>query len=72
MDRKETRDNFITNVEKIRIEKGYTQTELADLLDMSISGYRKMVAGETNTISLYSVYKVYELTWPSYYTVDGD
>ena len=62
MNRKETRDNFITNVEKIRIEKGYTQTEFADLLDMSISGYRKMVAGETNTISLYSVYKVHELT----------
>ena len=62
MDRKETRDNFIVNVEKIRIQYGYTQTEFAEILGMSISGYRKMVAGETNTISLFSAYKVHELS----------
>lgn len=61
MDRIESRNNFIINVEKIRVNLGYTQSVFAEMLEMSISGYRKMIAGETHTISLYSAYLVSEL-----------
>lgn len=62
MDRTITRDNFIHNVERLRTKLGYTQSEFAEMMDMSISGYRKMIAGETNTISLHAAYLVSDLT----------
>lgn len=36
------------NVEKIRIAKGISKTYIADKLDLSLQGYRHMIANETS------------------------
>lgn len=41
-------DNLRNNIELERKKKGYTQQEMADRIGMSLSSYRRMVAGEMN------------------------
>lgn len=58
MDKQELRNTFILNMEKERQKLGYTQAEFAEELDMSMSGYKKMIGGETSSVSLYTAYQV--------------
>lgn len=54
--------NFILNVEKERIRQNLTQAQMAKKLDMSLSGYKKMVSGVTTKIDLYTAYLLYNMT----------
>lgn len=37
--------------------RGWTQWEMAEKLEMSVAGYRKMIAGMTDSIGLYTAYR---------------
>lgn len=54
--------NFVTHLEQERIRAGLTQTQMAEHLDLSLSGYKKMVSGETSRIDLYTAYRLSRLT----------
>ncbi|WWR14509.1 helix-turn-helix domain-containing protein [Lachnospiraceae bacterium JLR.KK008] len=55
-------NNFILNIEKERVKQNLTQAQMAKKLDMSLSGYKKMVSGVTTKIDLYTVYLLRNLT----------
>lgn len=57
MHKLELKDVFIDTLERERTIRGWTQWEMADKLEMSVPGYRKMVAGHTDSISLYTAYR---------------
>lgn len=61
MTKKELARNFSLNVEKERIQLGLTQAEMAKKLEMSLSGYKKMISGETTKIDAYTAYLMYGL-----------
>ena len=48
--------NFTLNVEKERLKLKLTQAQMAKKLDMSLSGYKKMISGVTTIIDLYTAY----------------
>lgn len=52
---------FINQIETERIKKGLKQHEIAEKLEMSLAGYRKMISGQTDSISLFTAYKAAEL-----------
>lgn len=54
--------NFTLFVEKERVKAGITQAEMAGKLDMSLSGYKKMVGGETTRINLQTAVQMHNLT----------
>lgn len=62
MDKQELRNKFILNMEIARQKLGYTQAEFAEALDISMSGYKKMIGGETSSVSLYTAYQVERLS----------
>lgn len=62
MTRQETVRNFITSMERERVRRGYTQSQMAERLGLSASGYKKIIAGETGKIDLYTAYQVYQLS----------
>lgn len=62
MDKSEIMENFIRNLEKERVALGLTQAQLAKQLDMSLSGYKKLIAGETSKVDLYVACVMYRLT----------
>lgn len=62
MTRQEIVTNFITSMEKERVQRGYTQSQMAERLGMSASGYKKMAAGETSKIDLYTAFQMYQIT----------
>lgn len=43
--------HLVDQIEQYRSSNGYTQEQMAKLLDISPSGYRKIIRGETNRIS---------------------
>ncbi len=57
MHKLELKDAFINTLERERTLRGWTQWEMADKLEMSVPGYRKMVSGLTDSISLYTAYR---------------
>ncbi len=57
MHKLELKDAFIETLERERTLRGWTQWEMADKLEMSVPGYRKMVSGLTDSISLYTAYR---------------
>lgn len=57
MHKLELKNAFIDTLERERTIRGWTQWEMADKLEMSVPGYRKMVSGLTDSISLYTAYK---------------
>lgn len=61
MTKQELARNFSLNIERERTRLGYTQAEMAKKLEMSLSGYKKMVSGETTRIDAYVAYRMYEL-----------
>ncbi len=54
--------NFILNVEKERLKQNLTQAQMAKKLEMSLSGYKKMVSGVTAKVDLYTVYLMQHMT----------
>lgn len=54
MQRTIVKNTFIETLERERALRGWSQQEMATKLEMSLAGYRKMVAGMTETISLYT------------------
>ncbi len=57
MHKLELKNAFIDMLERERTIRGWTQWEMADKLEMSVPGYRKMVSGLTDSISLYTAYR---------------
>lgn len=57
MHKLEIKNAFIDTLERARTLRGWTQWEMADKLEMSVPGYRKMVSGLTDSISLYTAYR---------------
>ncbi len=62
MTRKEVSDNFVLNLERERTSLGLTQAEMAQKLELSTSGYKKMIAGQTAKVDLYIAYRMHLLT----------
>lgn len=62
MDERSILNNFIDNMERERIRLGYTQRKMAKELGKSLSGYKKLIAGETNKIDLFLACRMSELT----------
>ena len=52
MQKIELKNAFIDILERERTLRGWTQWEMAEKLEMSVPGYRKMVSGLTDSISL--------------------
>lgn len=72
MTRQEVTRNYILNMEKERVSCGYTQSQMAQRMGMSTSGYKKIVAGETNKIDLYAAYQLYKLTGKFIFELCGE
>ena len=62
MERHRRMDVFLENVERERVAMHLTQKQMAQKLDMSLSGYKKMIAGETAKVDLQLAYRMYDLT----------
>ncbi|MCQ2521100.1 MAG: DNA-binding protein [Lachnospiraceae bacterium] len=71
LSRQEVNRNLILSVERERVALGYTQAQMADALEMSLSGYKKLVGGETERIDIYVVYRLSELTGKFFYELAG-
>ena len=54
--------NFVENLEKERCTAGLTQYQMAEQLDMSVSGYKKLISGETTKVDLYTAYRLCAFT----------
>ena len=65
MQKQELKNTFIDTLERERTIRGWTQWEMAEKLEMSVPGYRKMVSGMTDSIALYTAYLIYRFL---YYT----
>lgn len=72
MTRQEIARNFITSMERERVRRGYTQSQMADRLGLSASGYKKIIAGETSKIDLYSAYQIYQLSGKFIFELCGE
>lgn len=59
-------------MEKERVSHGYTQPQMAKRIGISTSGYKKIVAGETNKIDLYAAYQLYKLTGKFIFELCGE
>lgn len=72
MTRQEALSNFVNNIERERIRLGFTQKEMAEKLNYSLSGYKKMIGGETSKIDVYLSYLLYDLTGKFVFEFFGD
>ena len=59
MTREEMMDNLGNNLEKERIALHFSQSQMAEALDMSLSSYKRIISGETNRIDFYTIYLMY-------------
>lgn len=55
-------NTYAQSLERERIKLGFTQNEMAQKLDMSLSNYKKIITGATSNISLYVAHKMHEMT----------
>lgn len=62
MDKQKLLDNFIDSMERERTRLGFTQSQMAKELGISLSGYKKLIAGETNKVDLYLAYRLSEIS----------
>ncbi len=62
LSRQDLTKNFTLNVEKERILRKLTQSQMAKKLEMSLSGYKKMISGATVKIDLYTAQLMRNLT----------
>lgn len=58
----EITQNFIDNIEKIRVDMGWTQAQMAEKLEMSLSSYKYIISGKSAKIPIYVAYLVYLVT----------
>lgn len=72
MSRQEVVRNFITSMERERVRRGYTQPQMAERLGLSVSGYKKIIAGETSKIDLYTAYQVYKFSGKFIFELCGE
>lgn len=72
MTRQEVTKNFITNMEMERVRCGYTQPQMAERLGLSASGYKKIIAGDTSKIDLYTAYQVSKLSGKFIFELCGE
>lgn len=62
MTKKELVSNFVLSMEQYRFEKNWTQAQMAEKLDLSVSGYKKIISGETKRIDMQVAYNLHILT----------
>lgn len=62
MTRLEIVSNFIDNLERERTALGLTQAQMAKKLEISVSTYKKLIAGETSKVDLYTAYRAHNFT----------
>lgn len=60
--RQEFLQRVIEGIEKVRMELGLSQASMAELLDMSHSGYKKMISGSNLRVDAYVFYKIFKKT----------
>lgn len=72
MTRQEVTGNYIINMERERVRRGYTQPQMAKHMGISTSGYKKIVAGETSKIDLYAAYQLYKFTGKFIFELCGE
>lgn len=72
MNRQEITKNFLCSIEQERIKLQLTQPQMAERLGISTSGYKKIIAGETTKIDLYTGYMMYSLTGKPIFELCGD
>lgn len=72
MTRQEILTNFINNLEMERTALGLTQVQMAQEMEMSVSGYKKLISGSTSRIDLYMAYQTYHLTGKWLFELCGD
>lgn len=70
--KRELAQNFILNIEKERIHRNLTQAQMAAKLEMSLSGYKKMISGSTTKINLHTMYLVHAITGKWLYEMIGE
>ena len=58
----EMMDNFAVNVEQERIRIGYTQTDFARKLGISLSTYKNIISHRVSNINVEIIPKLYEIT----------
>lgn len=62
MTRLELQRNFAFTLEQQRVKLGLTQKQMAEELEISESGYRKILRGDVEKIDLYTAYKLHTIT----------
>lgn len=62
MNRLELAENFAEELEIERNALGLTQQQMADVLDLNVQAYKRIISGETAKIEVYTSYKLYQLT----------
>lgn len=65
MKKQELNTKFVERLEQERLAAGLTQTEMARSLELSLSGYKKIISGETTKIDLYTAYRLGQVTGKS-------
>lgn len=72
MTREEITANFATNIEKERARLGFTQSQMAKALNMSLSSYKNMISGVSVNIPIYVAHLAYGLTGKLFIELCGD
>ena len=62
MTREQLIENFAESMEKERIALGYSQAQMAQALDMSLSTYKRIINVEITKLDFYTFYQLYQLT----------
>ena len=62
MTREQLIENFANSVEQERISLGYSQAQMAQALDMSLSTYKRIINGEISKLDFFIFYQLYQLT----------
>lgn len=62
MTRDQLVENFAASMEQERNQLGYSQAQMAQALDISLSTYKRIINGETNKLDFYTVYQMHLLT----------
>ena len=57
MTREQLIENFADSVEQERIALGYSQAQMAQALDMSLSTYKRIINGEISKLAFFIFYQ---------------
>ena len=64
MTREQLIENFADSVEQERIALGYSQAQMAQALDMSLSTYKRIINGEISKLDFFIFYQLYRFPTP--------